>query len=354
MTAESLRGGAYGLAAAALFGASAPVAKLLLPASSPLVLSALLYLGAGAGLSLFQLVRKRPGEHREAPLRKADVLPLAGIILFGGVAGPVLMLAGLARVSGVAGSLLLNLEAPLTVLLAVLVFREHLGLREAGAAACVFAGAAVVSAGSGELAADRLGAAALAGACLSWSIDNNLSQRLSLRDPVVVAQVKTLGAGACTALLALAAGSPMPSPRLAASGLIVGSLSYGLSLVLALRSMRLLGAAREATYFATAPFLGALLSVPLLAERPHGAELFAALLMAGGIALLLREHHSHEHTHAELEHEHLHVHDEHHQHAHDGPVSEPHSHRHRHVRMTHAHPHASDLHHRHSHGEPHR
>lgn len=345
-----LRGGAYGLAAAALFGASAPLSKLLLPGAGPLMLSALLYLGAALGLALYSLSpagRARP--RREARLRRADAAVMAGVILLGGVAGPALMLFGLARVSSLTGSLLLNLEAPLTILIAVAVFREHLGRRAAAAALLIVIGAAALGAGAGELRASWIGAAAIAAACLCWGIDNNLSQRLSLRDPIAVVRVKALGAGACSLGIAVATGQPAPSPWTAARALLLGSLSYGLSLILDMRALRILGAAREAAYFATAPFLGAVLSIPLLGDRPRPIDAGAAALMIAGVALLRGERHTHEHTHDELEHDHLHTHDEHHRHEHDGPIVEPHTHPHRHEALTHDHPHVSDLHHRHEH-----
>jgi drug/metabolite transporter (DMT)-like permease len=173
------------------------------------------------------------------------------------------------------------------------------------------------------------GVAAIADACLSWAIDNNLSQRLTLRDPLAVVQIKTLEAGACAAALALFTGQPQPEPSLAAPALLLGSLSYGVSLVFAMKALRLLGAAREAAYFATAPFLGAVLSVPLLGERPGATDLAAAALMVAGVALLRSEQHVHAHTHATLEHDHVHTHDEHHQHAHQGAFEEPHAYPHR-------------------------
>ena len=141
--------------------------------------------------------------------------------------------------------------------------------------------------------------------------------------------------------------------------LAVGALAYGLSLVLDMRALRLLGAAREAAYFATAPFFGAILAVAWLGDCPsllHGA---AAAAMVGGVVLLRFDRHEHPHTHDVVEHEHLHVHDAHHQHDHTGlpdvtlPVHEPHSHRHRHERLIHSHPHVSDAHHRHGHGRVH-
>ena len=122
----SRRGALFGLTAAALFGASAPLAKRLVPEVGPFVLAALLYLGAGLALSVV-LLRRAPDAAHETPLRRQDAAPLAGIVALGGMLGPVLMLMGLARLSAVAGSLLLNLEAPFTILLAVLLFGEHLG-----------------------------------------------------------------------------------------------------------------------------------------------------------------------------------------------------------------------------------
>ncbi len=136
-----------------------------------------------------------------------------------------------------------------------------------------------------------------------------------------------------------------------AAALVLGCASYGVSIVLDTYALRYLGAAREAAYFATAPFIGALAAIPLLHERLGWMESLAGGLMIAGVVLLLRERHAHVHTHGVMEHEHLHVHDAHHQHAHEGPVAEPHSHPHRHEPLTHEHSHVSDAHHRHEHGE---
>jgi drug/metabolite transporter (DMT)-like permease len=349
-----VKGAVLGLSAATLFGLSAPVAKLLLPSSTPLVLASLLYLGGGLGLMGVGAVRRlraASDSGREARLGRKDVPLLLGVILCGGVVGPVLMLLGLQRLSGVAGSLLLNLEGPFTILLALLVFGEHLGRAGALAAGFIMAGAAVLGFQAGELHGDVLGVLALAGACLAWAVDNNLTQRLSLKDPLALVRTKALGSGMCTLALALLTGQPFPSLSVGGAALVLGFGSYGLSIVLDAYALRLLGAAREAAYFATAPFVGALVAVPLLGERLRPLDLLAGALMATGVVLLLRERHRHPHTHQTLDHEHLHVHDTHHQHAHPPgtDTTGPHSHPHRHEPVTHEHPHVSDLHHRHKH-----
>jgi drug/metabolite transporter (DMT)-like permease len=347
---DSRVGALCGLGAAALFGLSMPLSKLLLPGVGTLWLAGLLYLGAGAGLSVARALGWSDSR-REAQLRVADLATLAGVIALGGIAGPVLMLFGLSHLSAVPASLLLNLEAPLTIAFAVLLFGEHLDRRGVGAAALIVAGAVTLGVGPEELRADPLGIVCIAGACACWALDNNLTQRLMLRDPLAVVRWKTLGAGACTTLVAALAGGSRPESLGIAAALGVGAVCYGASILLAAYSLRLLGAAREAAYFATAPFVGALLAIPLVGESPRVTHAVAAVLMAGGVALLLRERHSHRHVHEPLEHDHVHVHDEHHRHEHPPGVAsaEPHAHLHRHERLEHEHPHVSDLHHRHAH-----
>jgi drug/metabolite transporter (DMT)-like permease len=340
---------AEGLLAAVLFGASAPLAKRLLPEASPLPLSGLLYLGAGLGL--WAVAAGRRGAGREAPLGRADRPWLLGVVFFGGFLGPLLLLIGLDRVGGITGSLLLNLEGPLTIALAVAFFGDHLGRREALGALLVLCGASLVGLRPGELSASLAGVVCVVAATACWALDNNLMQRLAGRDPVAVVRTKGLWAGALSLLLALGSGGRLPPAKVAAAALAVGSLGYGASLVLHLRAVRVLGAARQAVLFASAPFVGALLAVPLLGERLQPIDLAAMAVMAGGLAALLRAEHRHPHHHPALDHEHRHVHDEHHQHPHPpGLPPEPHSHPHQHPPLVHDHPHTPDLHHRHDHG----
>lgn len=344
-----ITGAAFGLTAAVLFGVSAPLAKLLLADIQPLMLAGLLYLGGGTGLLLLRLIQSRNQAH-EATLQKGDLALLCAIIISGGILGPVLMLLGLQRVSGLAGSLLLNLEGPFTILLAVVFFGEYLGRSLAVAAALIFSGAAVLGWQPGAIQAEWVGIILLFAACFSWALDNNLTQRLSLRDPVSIALVKTFTAGAFNVAAGSYLGNVLPRIELLAFAMLLGFFSYGVSIVLDIYALRVVGAVRESAYFATAPFIGAVFAIPLLDERLSVAEALSFVLMALGVTLMLRENHSHIHEHHELEHEHLHAHDEHHQHAHSEPVSGPHSHHHWHFRLVHSHPHVPDLHHRHRHG----
>lgn len=339
-------GALRGLAAALLFGVSTPVAKLLLPGTGPFTIAALLYLGSGLGfVALGGLLPRK----REAPLRRSDLPLLSAVIASGGVVAPVLLMVGLSRLDGAPASLLLNLEAPFTIALAVGLFGDSLSGREIAGALGVVVGGALLASGGGAGRADLLGAAAVAGAGLGWALDNNLSQRLSLRDPVAVVRVKSLVAGGVNLTLALVVGERLPGWGAVAATLVTGFFGYGVSIVLHLLAIRELGAARQGTLFASAPFAGAIAALPLLGERLSVREVGAGAVMAIGVTVLLRARHGHVHSHEPLEHEHLHVHDAHHPHVHDEPVAEPHSHGHLHEPLVHDHAHTPDAHHRHGH-----
>jgi drug/metabolite transporter (DMT)-like permease len=335
----------YALISAALFGASTPFAKLLVGEVAPLMLAALLYLGSGVGLAAAALLR---GSHR-ALLPRGDWGWLAAAILFGGVAGPALLMHGLVRIDGSAASLLLNLEAVFTALLAWTLFRENVDRRIFLGMVAIVAGGVVLSWHGVPGAGGAAGALLVAGACLCWALDNNLTRRVSGGDATVIAALKGLAAGAVNLVLALAQGASLPPLALAASASVLGLLGYGVSLVLFILALRDLGAARTGAYFSVAPFFGAALAL-LLGEQAGPGFWPAAGLMALGVWLHVTERHVHEHVHEPLVHAHEHSHDLHHQHEHaawDG--REPHSHEHRHSTLRHRHPHYPDLHHRHTH-----
>jgi drug/metabolite transporter (DMT)-like permease len=337
------------LGAALLFGAAAPLAKLLLQDAGPWLLAALLYLGSGVGLAVVRVLQRAP----RVRLARGEWPWLAGAIACGGVAGPVLLLLGLAGLPASQASLLLNAEAVLTALLAWLVFKENVDRSVAAGMACIVAGGVVLAA-PGSAQADGAWPAMLlvVGACLAWAVDNNLTRRVALADASWLAMVKGLAAGSVNLAIALALGARWPSAAVVIGAGLLGLASYGASLVLFVLALRQLGTARTGAYFSVAPFFGALLAVVVLGEPVSWQLAAAALLMAAGVWLHLRERHDHAHAHEALAHAHEHVHgDGHHDHAHVPPVpaGTRHSHPHLHEPLVHAHPHYPDAHHRHRH-----
>jgi drug/metabolite transporter (DMT)-like permease len=335
------------LGAALLFGAGTPLAKALLASVDPWLMAGLLYFGSGIGLLVYRRLRGVP----RARLEPGEWPWLTGAVVSGGIVAPVLLMHGLNGMPASGASLLLNAEGVFTALIAWFAFRENFDRRIALGMAAIVAGAVVLS-WPGEM---RLGALwpslAVLGACLAWGLDNNLTRRVSLGDATWIAAVKGLGAGVVNLLIAFALGSHLPAPGALAAALLIGLLSYGVSLTLFVLALRGLGTARTGAYFSVAPFFGAVIAIVFLDEPASARLLAAGGLMALGVWLHLTERHSHQHTHEPLEHEHEHEHDEHHRHDHDPPAApgERHTHRHRHEPLTHSHPHYPDAHHRHDH-----
>ena len=350
--------GVYALLAAALFGASTPIAKILLGKEAPVLLAGLLYMGSGLGLGLIRLIRDRGWKSPQLP---AGEWPwLLGAVLFGGVLGPIALLMGLQQTTGATASLLLNLEAVLTALIAWLIFKESADKRLVLGMAVIVMGSLTLSWPAQPEATAQgvdlglhfgLGPVLIGLACLCWAIDNNLTRKVSSSDALFIAGVKGWVAGSVNSLLALLLGLEWPAWPVVVSTLLLGLLGYGLSLVFFVLALRGLGTARTGAYFSTAPFLGALISVLWMGDSTSGVFWGAALLMALGVWQHLSERHEHPHHHEALTHLHGHRHDEHHQHDHDFPWdgSEPHVHPHAHEEVTHQHPHYPDIHHRHTH-----
>jgi drug/metabolite transporter (DMT)-like permease len=314
------RGIAAALAAALLFGAAAPLAKLLLASIDAWMLAALVYLGSGTGRWIVRRMRH----------------------------------AAAVRLPASEASLLLNAESVLTALIAWFVFKENVDRRVALGMLAIVAGGVVLAWPGGVDAARWQGAALVVAACLAWAVDNNLPRKLSLADASWIAMVKGLVAGTTNLALAWALGAAWPAAGPLAAAALLGFVSYGASLVLFVLALRALGTARTGAYFSVAPFFGAVLAIALLGDAPSLPLAIAGALMALGVALHISERHEHRHAHEAMDHSHEHVHgtgDEHHDHEHVPPVAAGtrHSHPHHHVPLVHTHPHYPDAHHRHPH-----
>lgn len=346
---------AQALLAALLFGASAPLSKILLGDIEPIPLAAFLYIGSGTGLLLFQVLNHaiRKSSNTEAPLTQKDIPWLVGAVLFGGVIAPIILMSSLRITPASTSSLLLNFEGVATTVIAVLVFKENTGKRVWIAVLLITSASIFLSWDFSNKWGLSIGALGILSACFCWGIDNNFTRNISSKNPFSIVTIKGFGAGLFSLFLAIVLGNTIPDIKIILAAMLLGCFSYGVSIVLFVLAMRNMGSARTSALFGTAPFIGALLSFLLYNDSPTAMFIAALPIMVIGTILLLREEHSHKHLHQYLVHEHRHTHtDEHHNHIHDdGSIKEDlyHSHVHVHEEMEHVHSHMPDIHHRHEH-----
>ncbi|MFN8414141.1 MAG: DMT family transporter [Anaerolineales bacterium] len=338
------------LTAALFFGASAPIAKLLLGDNiAPIYLAAFLYLGSGTGTFLFRLTQKMRSENIEADIKSPDIKWLAGAIISGGILAPIILMISLQNTPASTASLLLNFEGVGTTVIALLFFKEAIGRRAWTAIIVITLASIFLSTNFTSGFGLSLGALGIILACVLWGVDNNFTRNISGKDPLSIVAWKGLVAGTFSFLLAFFLGNQIPALKIILGTLVLGFISYGLSTILFIRSMRGLGAARTSALYGTAPLAGVLLSIFIFGEYPSFLFIIAAVLMIGGALLLINENHSHAHTHTAMVHEHSHSHDDF-AHGHD-TTKGVHSHEHEHPAEEHEHDHMPDIHHRHGHEE---
>jgi drug/metabolite transporter (DMT)-like permease len=342
----------YAIVSAVLFGSSTPAAKYLINEISPLLLAGLLYLGAGLGLSII-LIRQQfiSKTLREPSLLPRDYKLLASATLFGGILGPALLMFGLIKTQAATASLLLNLESLFTALIAWIFIKEHTDKRLIFGMLLILIGSIILVWQRHLIFSNLIGPSLIAGACIAWAIDNNVTRKISAADPLKIVLIKSLVAGSFNVTLALLLGATLANKlSILSLSAVIGFLGYGLSIIYFILALRYIGTARTSAYFSIAPFVGASFSIFFLGESLSLQLIMAGILMGLGIWLHLTERHLHKHRHEFFIHEHMHYHDEHHQHEHlTSDLKESHSHLHIHAPLLHSHPHYPDIHHRHKH-----
>lgn len=340
------------LLAALLFGASAPLAKLLLGEIDPIPLASFLYLGSGIGLLLYRLIQRVQKGYLEveAKINRNEIKWLIGAVIAGGVIAPIILMFSLRNTPASTASLLLNFEGVATTLIAVIVFKESIGKRIWSAVALITSASVLLTWNFNGEWGLSIGALGVLLACTLWGIDNNFTRNISAKDPLITVTIKGIGAGCFSMIFAILTQSNFPGLKIILGAMLLGFFSYGLSIVLFIFAMRNLGASRTSAFFGTAPFVGTLLSFVLFRELPNTLFYFALPIMIVGAILILGEDHEHRHLHKRLEHDHRHKHDdEHHTHSHQDIEDLEHSHAHTHENIEHSHSHTPDIHHRHAH-----
>ena len=275
--------------AAALYALNAPVSKLLLRNVPPTMMAGFLYLGAGAGMALMGLVRKKTSRRRrETPLTKKDLPYTLGMVLLD-IAAPIFLMIGLTRTTAANASLLNNFEIVATSLIALLLFREKIGKRLWIAIGLITLSSILLSVEDADSLRFSVGSLFVLLACVCWGLENNCTRCLSHGDPLEVVVIKGFGSGIGSVLIGLAVGEALPLWSDILKILLLGFVAYGLSIYFYVYAQRDLGAAKTSAYYAVAPFIGVLLSFVIFREMP-GPLFFAALLiMIAGTWMVTRE-----------------------------------------------------------------
>lgn len=337
-----------GILSGLLFGIATPISKLLLDTLSSYTMAGLLYLGA-ALVFLPDMIKNYKADFAPA-LIKSNGLKLVGIVVFGGMLGPLFLLAGLKTANASSVSIWLNFELIATAILGVLFFKEHLS--RYAVLGIIFTLAAGVVISFNENMSGLQSGLLIVLACIAWGVDNHLTAIVDGISSKATTFIKGLVGGIANITIGIVFFNTtdlLQSQSLLA--LLLGMVAYGLSIVLYISTTHIIGATRGQILFSTSPLWGILGAAVLLGEPIVWTTILSFALLAVGVFFSNVTGHSHDHVHEETEHIHLHNHsDGHHFHEHFGLGKDAlHVHIHSHKSLAHAHDHFPDLHHRHDH-----
>jgi drug/metabolite transporter (DMT)-like permease len=340
----------FAILAAALYGISSPVSKLLLKEIPPTLMAAFLYLGAGLGMSIFGFIKhKKYNEKTEAGLTKQELPYIVGMVILD-IAAPIFLMLGLSMTTSASASLLNNFEIVATSLIALLIFKESISKRLWGAISLITLSSIILSVEDISSFSFSFGSIFVLLACICWGLENNCTRKLSVKDPLEIVVIKGFGSGIGSLIIALTLGEQITNIPYILAALLLGFFAYGLSIFFYIYAQRDLGAAKTSAYYAIAPFIGVGVSLMIFREIPTLSFIIALVIMIIGTVFASTEVHNHKHSHNIITHEHSHSHDDgHHIHRHSKTISGKHNHIHIHEESNHSHKHTQDIHHSHAH-----
>lgn len=129
---------------------------------------------------------------------------------------------------------------------------------------------------------------AVLGATICWGLENNCTRQIANRDPMEIVTIKGFGSGLGALLIAIFVGDQFPLFQHIVIILFLGYVAYGLSIYFYTYAQRTIGAAKTSTYYALAPFIGALLSILILGEPITMTFTIASVIMAVGCWIAAR------------------------------------------------------------------
>lgn len=267
--------------AALLYALSTPFLKLTLTVVEPVFLAGLLYLGAGVGMLMICMFTKE-----SMPFAKKQYPYVIGMILLD-VLAPILLLYGLRLSVAENAALLNNFEIVATSVFAFFIFKEKISIRLRYAIVIITLASILLSVNNLQSSLSfSFGSVLIILATMVWGLENNFTRNLSDNSSIKITAIKGTFSGLSSILLAYSLNQMTWDVSLILLSMLLGFVSYGLSIMFYIYAQRSLGASKTSSFYALAPFLGAGISILVFKDVPQLNFYIALVLMIWGIVLI--------------------------------------------------------------------
>jgi len=278
----------FAILAALFYALSIPFSKLIMKEIPSTLLAGLLYLGAGIGMSglyfMNNAVHKEKKEEYEK-IEKRDIKYVIAMVVLD-VFAPIALLYAVENANSSTVSLLNNFEIVATSLIAFLIFKEKINIRLLLSILLITIASILLSVDFSNHFEISIGALFALVACVCWGIENNCTRNLSSKNPYLIVIIKGFGSGLTSIIIGLIIGNRVGSWIYLFYALLLGFVSYGLSVFTYVISQKYIGASRTSCYYGFAPFVGVILSFLLIKEEIQTMFYIAFVIMLIGIIIL--------------------------------------------------------------------
>lgn len=287
----------FAILAAVLYAINIPLSKLLLDCVHPVLMASFLYFGAGIGMLGYSLVSK---ENQKSKLSKKE-LPFTITMILLDIIAPILLLLGLQTANTSNASLLNNFEIVATSIIALFFFKELISKKMWIAIFLVTISSTLLSLENIAALKFSWGSIFIILACISWGFENNCTRVLSSKSTFQIVIIKGMFSGLGSLLIALIIKIDFPSIHFILLTLLLGFISYGLSIYFYVKAQSVIGAAKTSAFYSLSPFIGSLLSFIIIKEALSSNYIISLIIMLLGTLLIVFDtlfiSHIHIHSH---------------------------------------------------------
>lgn len=201
---------------------------------------------------------------------------------------PISLLLGLKNTSSSVSTLIGNFEIVTTTIIACLFFKEKI-TKKSSVAILLITIATIILSFSGEEFRLSTSTLLVVLATLFWGLENNCTKMISGKDTFEIVFIKGLFSGLGSIIIALSTGEKFPSLSILFSALLLGFVSYGLSIFFYIKAQNKIGASRTSSFYAINPFIGSFLSFLILNESLSVRYFISLMIMALGTFFMIKD-----------------------------------------------------------------
>ena len=305
--------------AAALYAINVPLSKFLIVNVSPTMLAGFLYLGAGVGIGVLLGIKKTQKKLTDEQWLDKKDLPYTIAMIVLDIAAPIFLMFGIASTNSANVSLINNFEIVATSVIALVIFKEKISKRMWTAIILVMVSSVILSFEGTEAFVFNKGSLFVLCACICWGIENNCTRSISDKSSEEIVLLKGIFSGIGSIIIAFIIGEKLPKITYIIAVMLLGFVSYGLSINFYIMAQKDLGAAKTSAFYSVAPFLGVGFSFIILGERPALQFYIAFVIMIISTLIMIKDTlgnekiyngyvHTHQHMHGDVVHTHEHRH----------------------------------------------